>query len=235
MKSRQEIKALAKEAMRMQRGTAILLILVYLLLSVAVAIVDLLITATLGMLVSWIVYIAAMSVVLVVGVNMYGEYIKIFKQEKADVGELFSGLKINFLRKLGGMAWMLLWYFLWSLLFIIPGIIKLMSYFFIEFILVDCPNVTARQALKVSMRITQGHKMKIFIFTLSWIGWFLLGMLTLGILLVVYVGPYFATATAGLYIEIRDEALATGRITREELGWDAEAASASGADIGFEN
>ena len=68
------------------------------------------------------------------------------------------------------------------------------------------------------MRITQGYRKEIFIFMLSWIGWMLLSVLTLGILWVVYVGPYWFAADAGLFLEMRDKALADGRITHEELG-----------------
>ena len=222
MKTRQEIKALAREAMREQRSTAILLGFVWILMAVASGILDWVVFIATGSrgLAYWVVYWAGMIILYVMSVNMIGEYIKIFRRENAEVGALFTGLKVNFLRKLGGVLWMMLWVFLWSLLLIIPGIIKSLSYFFTMNILADCPNVTATDALKVSMRITQGHKWNIFVFCLSWIGWMILSVLTLGILYVVYVGPYFYTSDGGLYIEMRDEALAEGRITRADLGWE---------------
>jgi len=113
---------------------------------------------------------------------------------------------------------MMLWTFLWTLLCIIPGIIKGLSYFFTHNILADCPNVTARQALKISMKITHGFKMDIFVFILSWIGWYILSIFTCGILAIVYVTPYHMTADAGFYLELRDRALKEGIITEEELG-----------------
>jgi hypothetical protein len=105
-----------------------------------------------------------------------------------------------------------------------------LAYYFTANILADCPNVTARDALKISMRITRGYKGEIFVFILSWIGWFLLSGLTLGILYVVYVGPYWYTADAGLYIELRNRALADGIITPEELGMDEAADDAYPGD-----
>jgi len=117
---------------------------------------------------------------------------------------------------------MLLWLVLWTLLLIIPGIIKFMSYYFTYNILADCPNVKATDAIKISMRITEGHKMDVFIFILSWLGWFLLSVLTIGILYVVYVGPYWATSDAGFYLELRDKALREGKITLEDLGFEAD-------------
>jgi len=219
MKSRQEIKALAKEAMKQQRGTSILLLLVLSLVTFASVALDMIVLLTLGMGVAyWVVYLVGLAVILVMAVNVLGEYIKVYKYEQAEVGALFSGLKVNFLRKLGGMLWMSLWVMLWSLLLVIPGIIKGLSYYFTANILADCPEVGAREALKLSMRITQGHKMDIFIFILSWIGWMMLSALTLGILYVVYVGPYWATSDAGLYLEMRKKAVAEGRIAPEEFG-----------------
>ena len=90
------------------------------------------------------------------------------------------------------------------------------------YILAHCPNVSATDALKLSMRMTNGHKGELFVMHLSFIGWMLLGALTLGILVIVHVGPYMGTTTAGYYIELRDEALAKGIIRPEELGMAAQ-------------
>jgi len=219
MKTRQEIKALARDAMRAQRGTAILLVFVLMLVSVASGILDMIVMNAFGMgVLYYIVYWVGMAIIMVMGVNALGEYIKIWQRQDASTSALFSELKVNFWRKLGGVMWQMLWTILWSLLLIVPGIIKSMSYYFTPNILVDCPDVKATDAIKISMRITEGHKMDVFIFILSWIGWFILSLFTFGILLIVYVGPYFYTADAGFYIELRNKALREGRITPEELG-----------------
>ena len=225
MRSRQEIKRFAREAMAKQNGTAIVIVLVSLLISGAVGIISARLDVVFAgnavlFALNQVIYIAALGMTFVMTVNAYGEYIKIWMLKPANVQELFLGFQVNFLRKLGGSLWLLLWATLWSLLFVIPGIIKFCSYFLTMNILADCPNVTARQALKLSMRITDGHKGDIFIWLLSWIGWMLLSFLTCGILYIVYVGPYYFTAYAGLYIEMRDQALAEGRITMADLGKD---------------
>ena len=218
MKSRQEIKAIAKEAMGQQRGTAILLgIMVSVITMISVAI-DHITLQLFGQVAYYIVFWLGMMIIYVAIINLFGEHIKIYKGEPASCGAIFSELAVNFLRKLGGMLWMYLWILLWSLLFVIPGYVKALAYSFAPIILADCPDVTARQALKVSMRITEGRKMDIFVFGLSWLGWFALSILTCGILWVVYVGPYYYTAYAGLYVEMREEALADGRITLDDLG-----------------
>lgn len=221
MRTRPEIKALAKEAMRAQYGTAVLLFVVYILMSIVFGIPDALAKHTQSTALNTLYVIASWGgiiVLYVIIINMFGEYIKIYKREKAGAGALFSGLKVNFFRKLGGFLWMGLWIFLWSLLLIIPGIIKTFAYYCAPYILADCPNVTATDALKISMRITHGHKWEIFVFGISFIGWFLLSLLTLGLLWIFYVGPYYFTAISGLYVELRDKALAEGIITPQDLG-----------------
>ena len=93
------------------------------------------------------------------------------------------------------------------------------------YILADCPNVTATEALKLSMRMTAGHKGKLFVMHLSFIGWTLLSALTCYILLIVHVGPYMNATLAGYYVELRDKALAEGIITPEELNPEIIAAA----------
>ena len=125
--------------------------------------------------------------------------------------------KERFGRKLGGYLWMELFVFLWSLLLFIPGIIKSFSYAMTPFILSDCPNVKAKDALKLSMRMMAGHKAELFVFMLSYIGWGILSCFTLGILAVFYVEPYMSSAEAVWYLEVREDALRRGVITMGQL------------------
>ena len=83
--------------------------------------------------------------------------------------------------------------------------------------LADCPNVKATDALKLSMRMMNGHKWEYFVMGLSFLGWILLSALTLGILSVFYVDPYMRSSFAEYYLELRDEALRTGAITQGQL------------------
>lgn len=148
-------------------------------------------------------------------VNTAGVFHKIYKRQNTGVGDAFSGQ--NYGRKLGGMLLVGLFFFLWYMLFIIPGIIKLFSYSMTAFILAEYPNVTARQAIKLSMRMTKGHKGKLFVTGLSFIGWLILGGLTFNILTLVFVMPYMYTTFAGFYEELKKKALETGAISAEEL------------------
>ena len=125
--------------------------------------------------------------------------------------------KERFGRKVGGYLWYILFSFLWTLLFIIPGIIKGFSYAMTGYILSDCPNVQAKDALKLSMRIMAGHKWELFVFQLSFIGWGLLSCLTLGILDIFFTLPYMNSAQACWYLEVREDALRRGVITMGQL------------------
>lgn len=91
--------------------------------------------------------------------------------------------------------------FLWSLLLVIPGIIKAYSYSMGYFILADRPDLSGNQARKRSMYLMKGHKWQLFCLDFSFIGWYLLSLLTLGIL-AFWVYPYHMTARAEFYNEL---------------------------------
>ena len=231
IKSRREIKAIARANLAKQRGTGICILLLFWLICFAGAMflgvflgVFLGISyVTLGMffqttILIWLfVWLTIIFIDYPMLVNVYGCYIKIYRKKKTSASEVVSKLSVNYMRKVGGMFWMLLFEFLWMLLLIIPGFIMGYAYSMTPFILADRPNVTARQALKLSMRMTKGYKLKLFVLDLSWIGWGILNILTLGILWIVYSGPYKLTTLAGYYIELRDQSVASGAIDRSEL------------------
>lgn len=95
---------------------------------------------------------------------------------------------------------------LWSLLFIIPGIIKALSYAMAPYILAENEYyMTPQDAIKESMRIMEGHKMDLFILELSFIGWILLTSITFGIA-GIYVFPYYNATMTNFYNEIKGNA-----------------------------
>lgn len=93
--------------------------------------------------------------------------------------------------------------FLWTLLFIVPGIIKGYAYALVSYILADDPNIESKDALKLSEEMMKGHKGELFVFGLSFIGWHLLAILTLGIL-EIWIIPYQQTATTKFLLNIKD-------------------------------
>ena len=111
-----------------------------------------------------------------------------------------------------------LYIFLWSLLFCIPGIIKTYQYSMIEFILAENPAINRKKAFHISKELTRGNKFRIFLFQFSFIGWFLLGALAFGIG-VNFVYPYLYASMTQLYIDLRENALAEGRVSPEDFAY----------------
>ena len=94
-----------------------------------------------------------------------------------------------------------LYVFLWSLLFIVPGIIKNYAYAMTPFILAEHPLMTAKEAIKESKELMNGHKIDLFLLDLSFFGWMILSVLTLGIGR-FFLNPYMNAARAAFYKDI---------------------------------
>ncbi len=105
---------------------------------------------------------------------------------------------------------------LWSLLLIIPGIVKAVAYSMTKYILAENEHIGGKKAIQLSMRITDGLRMDIFVFFLRFIGWAILTGITLG-LLGIYTTPYINTSIAGLYHELKQEAIARGAVSEEDF------------------
>ena len=131
----------------------------------------------------------------------YSVYLlKQYHRQETSIGDLFS----QFFRFGTGFAQQFLvglYTFLWTLLFIVPGIIKSFSYSMTPFILADDPNLTANQAITRSRELMDGHKWQLFVLSLTFIGWEILGALCFGIGL-LWVTPYKNAAYAAFYRQI---------------------------------
>lgn len=93
---------------------------------------------------------------------------------------------------------------LWSLLLIIPGIIKSYSYAMVPYLVLDDPELTGREALNRSEAMMKGHRMDMFLLDLSFLGWVLLGILAFGVG-VFFVSPYIESAHAAFYEDLKEE------------------------------
>ena len=91
---------------------------------------------------------------------------------------------------------------LWSMLFLIPGIIKGCSYAMTFYIRNDNPGMSANDAITESRKLMEGYKMQYFLLQLSFIGWMILGMLCLGVG-TLWVSAYMSTANAIFYEEVK--------------------------------
>lgn len=88
---------------------------------------------------------------------------------------------------------------LWTLLFIIPGIYKMYQYRMVPYIMAETPDMDCKAALTLSKQMMNGHKWRTFVLDLSFIFWHLLGLITCGIVEVLYVAPYQNLTNAALY------------------------------------
>lgn len=93
---------------------------------------------------------------------------------------------------------------LWSLLFIVPGVIKGYEYAMVPYLLLDHPEMSRQEIFAESKRMMMGNKWDAFVLDLSFIGWHLLGACTFGILTILYVNPYQYYTEAELYHVLRD-------------------------------
>lgn len=92
---------------------------------------------------------------------------------------------------------------LWTLLLIVPGIIMSYAYEMTPYILNDEPGLGAKETLDRSRTMMKGHKWELFVLDLSFIGWFLLSIVTLGIAHVFYVQPYYESSHAAFYESLK--------------------------------
>ncbi|MBP1574662.1 MAG: DUF975 family protein [Oscillospiraceae bacterium] len=103
------------------------------------------------------------------------------------------------------MFWRELKIFLWSLLFVIPGIIKSYEYSMVPYILAENPQISSERAFELSKKMTHGEKWKIFVLDLSFIGWRILGVLCCCVG-EIFLQPYVEATYAELYQVMREKA-----------------------------
>lgn len=118
---------------------------------------------------------------------------------KAEIRELAYCYDHGYLNTVKTLFLKELFTFLWSLLFIIPGIIKAYQYRMIPYILAEHPEMPCSEVFEKSKQMMQGQKWNAFVLDLSFIGWEILSLLTLGILGIFYVDPYRCMTNAALY------------------------------------
>ncbi len=191
--NRVELKSLAKEQIKGKIGILFVIALIIGLISgVAGAILSIIPG---GGVVASIIITPAFTLSLV------RVYLNVVKGGKPEAGDAFSGFddfwsafKVTFLVGL--------FTYLWSLLFIIPGIIKSFSYSMAPYILAENKGKAALECINESKAMTNGHKMDLFVLGLSFIGWGLLCMVTFGIAF-IWVGPYMQATYTNAYLSMK--------------------------------
>ena len=140
------------------------------------------------------------------------------REHKTGVGQLFYAFKggrygttvlVMFLKNL--------YVFLWSLLFVIPGIVKGFSYRLVPYILAENSDLDKNRVLKMSQEMMRGHKWELFVLGLSFFGWEFLSVITAGIVGIFYVNPYMQATLAEFYSAVKAEAIQKGIVHPNEL------------------
>ena len=127
------------------------------------------------------------------------------REESVDLENLFEGFRRGrYVRVFCALFLVNLFTFLWALLLIIPGIMKAFSYALTPYILLDEPELTAKQAITRSCEIMEGRRWKLFCLYLSFIGWGILSLLTFGIGF-LWLAPYMNASIAAFYEDARAE------------------------------
>ncbi len=150
--------------------------------------------------------IGAVATIVLTGVFAVGLAIvmlEIVRNWEVQFNDLFKGFNNFGTNCLAGIL-VSIFTFLWSLLFVIPGIIKAYSYSMTFYILADHPEMKPKDAINASAVMMDGHKMDMFILDLSFFGWYLLVGITFG-LAALYVGPYVSASRALFYETIKNE------------------------------
>lgn len=208
MISRAELKANAKAQLKGNTGNSILVMLAYIGITAVISII----TATVSSLTSTdnfgtsiIPSLCSAVITPPLALGMYCFFLKLSRGQEASVNDLFSQFTI------WGKAIILyilmsFFTFLWSCLFVIPGIIAAIRYSQAYYIMLDNPELSSLEAINRSKEMMKGHKMDYFVLGLSFFGWVLLGSLTLGIAF-LWIGPYMSTTYANFYRSLVGESI----------------------------
>lgn len=124
--------------------------------------------------------------------------------QKAELGELGYAFSNSYMNVVKTMFLRALYVFLWSLLLVVPGIIKGYEYRMIPYILAENPGIDTKEAFAMSKQMMDGNKWNAFVLDLSFFGWIFLSLFTCGILAIFYVNPYIYMTNAELYVALKE-------------------------------
>lgn len=178
--NRAECKETAKKIMKGQWIVGFVVLLIESLIVAALS------TVTLG--------IGLFLLQSVITIAVYNVFISGYEGKKYEISDMANGITDELTNRICLSVLKQLFISLWTLLFIIPGIVKTYSYFLAEFISRKDPKLSATDCITKSREIMKGHKWEMFVFELSFIGWHLLAILTFGILY-IWLAPYIIQST----------------------------------------
>ncbi|NLM27986.1 MAG: DUF975 family protein [Clostridiaceae bacterium] len=188
--SRPELKNRAKAALSGKWGSAVLAMLIFVLLQMGCGIIPVL---------GAIILVPPLQFGLVIF------FIRFFRHGETELENLFKGF--DMFGKALAVYWLSqLYIFLWSLLFIVPGIVASYSYSQAMLILYDNPEITASEAIRRSKAMMYGNKMTLFIQDLSFLGWFILSVFPGFYIGFLWSMPYYHITRIAFYDNLLESA-----------------------------
>ncbi len=173
------------------------------------------ITGIAGVVMSFIPILFSIFVIAVLQVGL-NRYFMEARAGKAPMSTLFSTFNTFYMNIVKVQFFVSLFIFLWSLLLVVPGIIKSYEYRMVPYILSENPNISKDRAFFLSKQMTEGEKWNMFVLDLSFIGWNILGALACGIG-IYFVMPYYLATVAELYTAQRTKVMMNGFTDANEL------------------
>lgn len=150
-------------------------------------------------------FVGLIAVLLPLNYGYLMTFLRFSRGENLAVENLFAMFKGDYYKKSVVLGLLNMVYtLLWTLLLIVPGLIKSLSYALAPYIMIDNPELSAEEAICKSMKMMEGHKMDLFLIQLGYAGLGLLSMLLLGIPL-LWLMPYYQVVYAKFYEEIKNE------------------------------
>lgn len=194
-----QMRNIARQALKEHWKEAALVTFVYTLaLSLPAEILKFLMNGVLGSDAKVATTLVGVYTILIEGALAYGYtlyMLSLFRRKEHSTGQIFSGFE-NYAKTLALFLLQALYIFLWTLLLIVPGIIKAFSYSQSFYILVDHPEYTPNQCITASKEMMAGNKGKFLLLCLSFIGWMILAGIPSGIVMNVFVGGNILAAAA---------------------------------------
>ena len=217
MKKNQDYKNAALSVLKGNWAPAVVCAIVYVLIAVVISVfqpsvaTDDGVTGTQGAM-SLVYMLLYIFVMLPIILGMYQTFNVLYTDgDNKLTSNMFKLAFGAYGRNLAAMLLMSVFTLLWTLLFIIPGVIKTIAYSLTPYILKDFPELTPNQVINLSQKMMKGHKLDFFCLVLSFLGWALLCILTLGIG-TLWLSPYVYTSFAAFYQDVKKEYLANSTL-----------------------
>lgn len=130
-------------------------------------------------------------------------YMTMAREVKPEFGEMAFAFKNCYANIVKTMFLRNLYIFLWTLLFVIPGIVKAYEYHMVAYLMAEYPDMASSEAFRISREMMMGNKWEAFVLDLSFLGWNILSYITFGLVGVFYAGPYQMLTNAALYLTLK--------------------------------